>query len=494
MSPRIPLVSPRLPRILLLLAGSILLPLVAAGPASARVSGDPAHVDPTRILIGLAADADFGDLAPLHAELGARLVRELPGTRIAIVDAPRPADALARYAEHPASRWAERDQIVWISGLGPDAEAAGPSMRARLVAAAAIALPGLNSAARDRDRDTFGRAEAPAGPHRAQATHPDDPLYPDQWHHEKIGSAIAWDFGRAHEVTIAIIDTGVECDHPDLVGSCVAGYDYVNDDPDPDDDNQHGTIEAGVAAALTDNALGVAGLAWGAKIMPLKAMSGNGSGGIAAIASSIEHAAEHGAQVINMSLGSESGSQAMADAVAFAAQRGVFMAAAGGNGGTGLRFPAAYPEVVGVAGTREDDSHPPFTTGDHLEVAAPGWDIQTLTLTSEGSYARHHGTSEATPLVAALAALLIEQHPEWSVDQVRRRIIETSVDLGDPGWDQEFGWGRIDAGRALDPDFTPEPTPLPSATPTASASPTASPSPSPSPSPATLHLPWLQRP
>ncbi|MCB0215118.1 MAG: S8 family serine peptidase, partial [Chloroflexi bacterium] len=425
--------APRVSRLLgpLLLAPFLLLPFLPA-PSLAEAA-------PGRILIGLAPGADFGALEPLHRALGARLVRTLPGSRIAIVDAPRPDLARARYAAHPSSAWAERDQPVWLPGRSPaERQAADPSS-----VAGSAPSPGavLQLATLSRRSLRPARPSRPAG---RDATYPNDPLFDLQWHHETIGSATAWDFGRAHEVTIAIVDTGVECDHPDLAGACVEGYDYYNDDPDPRDDNQHGTIEAGVAAAVTDNALGVAGLAWGARIMPLKAMSASGQGSFSAIVSSIEHAADHGAQVISLSLGAQQGSEALQAAVAYAAGRGVFLAAAGGNGGQGPHYPAAYPEVVGVAGTKPDDSHPPFTTGPHIEIAAPGWDIQTTTLTTEGGYARHHGTSEATPLVAALAALLIEQHPDWSVAQIRQRIIDSAVDLGQPGWDEVFGWGRID--------------------------------------------------
>jgi subtilisin family serine protease len=296
-----------------------------------------------------------------------------------------------------------------------------------------------------------------SGSHHISATIPDDPLFEQQWHHFAIGSDIAWDHGRADGVVIAIIDTGVDCTHPDLAGVCVEGFDFYNDDSDPTDDHQHGTIEAGVAAAVTNNGKGVSGLAWGAKIMPLKVMSASGQGSISAVVGAIVYAADSGADIISLSLGTPEDRPALRQAIAYAADSGVLIAAAGGNGGPGPIYPAAYPGAIGVAGVNQSDGHPGFTTGSHLEVAAPGWEILSTTLVSKGSYGRFSGTSEATPLVAGLSALLMAQNPDWDAEAVRSRMITTAIDLGDPGWDQYFGWGRIDAGRAMDPAVLPDP-------------------------------------
>ena len=211
-------------------------------------------------------------------------------------------------------------------------------------------------------------------------------------------------------------------------------------DDDPSDDNRHGTIEGGVAAAIPDNGVGVAGLAWGAKLMPLKVTNSTGRGDLVAIASAIEHAADNGAQVINMSLGTRSPVDSLQAAVEYAAEKGLVIVASGGNSDRNdPNYPAAYPEVIGVGGAKQDDSHPPFNRGKHIEVVAPGWDITTTDIDS--GYTSEHGTSEAAPLVAGLAALLIAQDESRTAAEVRQRIIDTATDLGPSGYDETLRLG-----------------------------------------------------
>lgn len=448
-------------------AGAGSLDTRGGGPRAADARGAR-----PRALLGLAPGARPADLAPALRAEGARVLRWLDGSRVLWIEGAGEPASLRALAAEPGVAWAVPDR--WVRLLPP-----APPPRA---------VQGGRAEGEPR------RGLAALGP-SGLLRRPDDPLLDLQWHHAKIGSEAAWARGDAEGMVIAIVDTGVDCAHPDLAGRCLPGYDYVNDDDDPMDDNGHGTIEAGVAAAITNNGEGVAGLAWGARILPLKAMGGSGGGSIGAIVSSIEHAVDGGADVINLSLGTGSPDPALQAAVEHAAREDVFVAAAGGNSNVRAElFPAGYPEVVGVGGTRQSDTHPPFNTGPHIEVSAPGWEILTTRL-GDG-YEAYHGTSEATPLVAGLAALLRAAHPDWTVPDLRARIAGTAEDLGEPGWDETFGWGRIDADRATDPELVLTPpstqTPRPSPSSSPSPSPTSAATPTPTPPPALL-LPWLGR-
>lgn len=437
--------------------GLIVSTILFAGIADARSTGEdhergaasttPADrqaIDPSRIVIARRAGAAPGAVDALTARLGGRKVSAIGPLGIEVIQFPEgasDADAqsrIAAYSAHPSVRWAEADTIVSVSD--------------------------------DRDHtmapDASGSAMIPDHPARALSPDrvPDDPRYGEQWGLDVIGMPRAWDAGTAEGVVIAIVDTGVDCTHEDLAAACVAGYDFVDDDDDPMDENRHGTIEAGVAAAVTDNGVGISGVAWGAKIMPLRAMAADGSGSGADIAEAIVWAADHGADVINLSLGSLSEIRAITEAVSHARAAGAVLAASAGNsGGSETHWPAAHAEVMGIAATTRADTRASFSTqGDHVFVAAPGWQILTTDLAD--SYNLYDGTSEATAFVSGFAALLIAQDPSRTPDDVERIIKETALDLGAAGWDEHFGWGRIDvgAGMAAEPP-DPGPAPPPSA-------------------------------
>ncbi|MCX6033312.1 MAG: S8 family serine peptidase [Chloroflexi bacterium] len=317
---------------------------------------------------------------------------------------------------------------------------------------------------------------------------PNDPYYAsDQWNLPQINAPAAWNITTGSiSVTVAILDTGVDLGHPDLSSKIVAGYDFVNEDNTPQDDEGHGTHVAGIAAALSDNATGVAGVAWGARIMPIKVLDGQGSGFESDIAEGIHWAADHGAAVINMSLGGTAISAALQDAVNYAYGHGLLIVAAAGNEylvGNPTVYPAAYPHVVAVAATNDQDGHASYSsTGAYVDIAAPGgdpssssdpnprhWIMSTYLRTAatgvdsvQAAYERHAGTSMATPHVVGLAALVWSQHPGWTNDQVEWAIESTARDVGDSGPDEVFGWGRIDAAAAVtlaDLPATSTPTP-----------------------------------
>jgi len=280
-------------------------------------------------------------------------------------------------------------------------------------------------------------------------TDPDDPGYSGRWWWDKIQAPEAWDITTGSpDVIIAVIDTGVDLDHPDLAAKLVDGYDFANLDTTPDDDHGHGTHVAGITAAVTDNSLGVAGLAWQASIMPVKVLDSSGSGWLSDVAGGIVYAADNGAQVINLSLGGPDSDSTLSEAIDHAHDQGVFIAAAAGNNGNNtLLYPAAEEHVVGVAATDSGDARAYFSNyGAHVDIAAPGVSIYS---TYPGSYATMSGTSMATPFVAGLAALLFALDADLTPDDIETILADSAHDLGPAGRDDYFGWGRIDAYAAV---------------------------------------------
>ncbi len=278
---------------------------------------------------------------------------------------------------------------------------------------------------------------------------PDDPDFSSQWGLTKIGAPQAWDVTTgSSDLIIAIIDSGIDLDHPDLSGKIILGYDYVNEDWIPDDDYGHGTNVAGIAAAWTNNGQGVAGVSWGARLMALKVLDAEGSGSYADVASAMIYAADHGAKIINLSLGGDYDSQTLHDAVIYAHNAGCVLAAATGNDyGSVVLYPAKYAEAMAVAATDSTDQRAGFSNyGPEVDVAAPGVNIYSTHL--GGGYTYKDGTSMAAPHVAGLAALIWSAYPSYTNNQVKSRIETTAVDLGDSGWDQYYGHGRIDAHAA----------------------------------------------
>ncbi len=309
---------------------------------------------------------------------------------------------------------------------------------------------------------------------------PDDTYYGYQWAHSKIGSPAAWDVSTGSSAfTIAIIDTGIDETHPDLASKIVAGYDFVDNDSNPHDTNGHGTHVAGIAAALTNNARGVAGMDWYARIMPIRVLGYTGSGYTSDITAGILWAANHGADVINLSLGGKTYSQAMQDAINAAHAARVLVVAAMGNcryassscGTTPnpTSYPAAMTNVFAVAATASDDLYANYSQfGSHCDIAAPGGEMSyygdpggilstmpsysVYLTTVEGfgqNYDRLQGTSMAAPLVSGLAALVWSENPAMSPDQVQAIIEDTAVERGTPGWDVDHGHGRINAAAAM---------------------------------------------
>ncbi|MDP3013831.1 MAG: S8 family serine peptidase, partial [Candidatus Subteraquimicrobiales bacterium] len=190
---------------------------------------------------------------------------------------------------------------------------------------------------------------------------PNDPYFSSQWSLARIGLPQAWDAetGRSNSVMVAVLDTGVDATHPDLAGKVIAGYDFINKDPDPSDDDGHGTAVASVIAAATNNSQGIAGTSWGAKIMPLKVLNGAGDSSEYAVSKGIIYAADKGAKVINMSFGGSTYSQTIQSAIDYAGSKGCLLVAAAGNLSNGalpnVFYPAAYDGVLAVSATNQSD-------------------------------------------------------------------------------------------------------------------------------------------
>lgn len=238
-----------------------------------------------------------------------------------------------------------------------------------------------------------------------------DTYYPQQWALTAIRAPAAWNSlpDDIISITIAVIDSGVTATHVDLAGRITAGWDFVQDDAQPQDDMGHGTAIAGIIAANMGNGLGIAGVAPNATIMPLRVLDANGVGTYADVAAAIIYATDHGAQVINLSLGGAFPSTMLQNAVSYALNRSVIIIAAGGNTGSdNAVYPAAFAGVIGVGSVDSDLSRSSFSNyGESIDVLAPGRDI--VTTTRDGGYALFTGTSMAAPHVAGIAALELGQ-------------------------------------------------------------------------------------
>ena len=276
---------------------------------------------------------------------------------------------------------------------------------------------------------------------------PNDPYFSSrQWGPQKVQAPAAWDVTRSSSDTwIAIVDTGVQYDHPDLSGKVVRGYDFVDDDWDPYDGNGHGTHCAGIAAAVTNNSQGIAGMAPNATIYAVRVLNNSGSGTLDDVANGIIHAADSGADVISLSLGASVGATTLKNAVDYAWNKGVVVVAAAGNSGTSLpSYPAYYSNAIAVAATDSNDNKASFSNyGSWVDVAAPGVNIYSTY--TDSSYASLSGTSMATPHVAGLAGLLDAQGR--SASQIRAAIENTADRISGTGtyWSK----GRINAYRAV---------------------------------------------
>lgn len=276
---------------------------------------------------------------------------------------------------------------------------------------------------------------------------PDDPRFDDAWHHPMIDTPSAWRISKGDNTIVAVLDTGIDSEHPDLQGQLVAGWNSVDGSQDIDDIHGHGTRVAGTLGAATDNGIGVASVGWNTRIMPIRVT--NRSDGVASssdIARALTWAADNGAHIASMSYQSWRHST-VASAAKYMRDRGGVVFGAAGNNGTDTGN-SSTPYVVVVAATTSSDNTASWSNyGEYVDLSAPGASIQTTS--RGGGYSSVSGTSYSTPVAAAVAALIREADPQLTPGQIEQILYDTAADLGDPGWDPHFGWGRVDAGQAV---------------------------------------------
>jgi subtilisin family serine protease len=330
--------------------------------------------------------------------------------------------------------------------------------------------------------------------------------FADQWGLHRIGftpkgtGRSAWDIetGEHKPVIVAVIDTGLDYFHPDLKKASVwrnpkpnkrgedpngytndaIGWNFVEDNNNPWDNDGHGTFVAGIIAAAANNGQGIAGANWGVQIMPLKVMNSFGRGRGFNVARALVYAADHGARVINLSLGEEHLTQTEQLAIEYAFNKGALIVVAGGNEGrnTENTAPASLSQVLAVAALDPSDKRAAFSNwGKHIKLAAPGVDILSLRarrtdfvlmsgakdykagqsfVGPQSQYMRSSGTSFSAPFVSAVASLVWAKNPSLTNKQVERVLLESADDMEVPGWDQFTGAGRVNAVAALKADPT----------------------------------------
>jgi serine protease len=298
---------------------------------------------------------------------------------------------------------------------------------------------------------------------------PNDPRFKDQWHLQQIHMMDTWKAAQGDGVIVAVVDTGV-ARVPDLAETeIVPGWNFVTDSANAADDHGHGTHVAGTIAQSTHNGLGVAGVAFHAKIMPIKVLSARGSGSVSGIANGIRWAADHGAKVINMSLGGPMASSVLSKAVKYAHDKGVVVVCAAGNDGRGkVSYPAAYPNAIAVAATQFDESTTFYSNwGKEIDIAAPGGNtrvdqngdgqpdgvLQNTIVPgniSQNDYLWFMGTSMAAPHVAGVAALVVGQGVT-NPDAVEKVLKETAREpkIAKKDGQNRYGAGIVDASAAV---------------------------------------------
>ncbi len=292
---------------------------------------------------------------------------------------------------------------------------------------------------------------------------PDDWPYKGQW--SQLGLESAWDLiaqsGSGKEVIVAVIDSGVDMHHPDLQGRLISGYDFANNDGDPEDDSGHGTKVCGILGAVGNNGVGIAGVAWDVDItiMPVKFMKvndGQTTGNLSDAVNAIYYAVDHGAQIINASWGFYEHSSSLDDAIAYAKNKGVLFVASAGNNGqdndTSVHYPSncPYDNVIAVAAMDTDGSIASFSNfgSKTVQIMAPGVGITTTTI-NDSYVSNAAGTSFATPFVTGIAAMVLSQSPDMNYATLRQIILSSATKTPSVGSSMVATGGCVNAYEAL---------------------------------------------
>jgi len=379
------------------IALSLLLGLMGfASPVSAD-NGKRGQLPPTRLVVQFEKGTSPSEVALVHRQAGGKvegLITKI-GAQVVTVPAERGASSLRAYRLHREVRHVEIDSLAQAVDL------------------------------------------------------PNDPYFDEQWGMTKVQAPQAWSLTQGNAgICIAILDTGIDMEHPDLAGKIVASINFSDSDTADANGHSHGTHVAGIAAAATDNGIGVAGMGHDSSLMNVKVLGDDGCGYYSWVAAGIIWAADNGADVINLSLGGSSPSSTLQQAVDYAWSQGVVVVAAAGNNGNSSPFyPAYYASCVAVGGTDSGDSLKSWSNhGDWVDVAAPGSAYSTL---PDALYGYKAGTSIASPHVAGLAGLVFSVTTDINGngmlnDEVRTRIETTCDDVG-----IDVAFGRINAYRAV---------------------------------------------
>ncbi|SDW37871.1 Serine protease, subtilisin family [Nitrosomonas eutropha] len=274
-----------------------------------------------------------------------------------------------------------------------------------------------------------------------------DPAFNSSWALPKIQAPAAWDIATGDGVTIAILDTGVDNNHPDLAANMVPGWNIYNGNDDASDVHGHGTKVAGSASAAANNGIGSVGVAWNARIMPIRIANPNAYAYFSAMADGIRWAADHGARVANISYEGAAGSLTVQSAANYMRSKGGVVVVSAGNSGGYISYAPSDALIVASATGSSDTRTSWSSYGPAVDVAAPGASIYTTT--RGGGYGSVSGTSFSSPIVAATAALMFSANPDLAPADVDQILRTTAVDLGDPGHDVYYGHGRVDAAGAV---------------------------------------------
>ena len=400
-------------------------PIAIVGIGSSYRAFSPDEAEPGQALVKWRDGVNLDSIARINATYGVQVVGSIQGLGVQILQvAPgATADLLNVYGSLPEVEYAEPNFIAWASPASP----ADPLRTGDLLRPASLTT--------------------------------NDPMTNQQYSLSRMSVNQAWDTARGDNVVVAVLDTGADFSHPDLMGKFVdAGRDFVNNDDNATDDHGHGTHVSGIIGASTNNGVGIAGVGYNVKILPGKVLSATGSGNHGGIASGITWAADRGAKVINMSLGGPSGSATLEQAINYAWSKGAVVIAAAGNEGTSSpTYPASYTNAIGICATDANDKKAAFSNyGVNVDLCAPGAAI--LSTVRGGRYESWNGTSMAAPNASGVAALVASAHPDWSNVQIRQALETTADNLGDATY---YGRGRINAARAVGSSA---PVPYPTAT------------------------------
>jgi len=378
----------------------LLVSIVGFASPVSTVDAKGNNTDADRLLVKFEPGVSGNDKAQVHSQVGGKVESVIPGIGVHVVSVPRGQGATksAAYRLNKGVRYVELDGVAQVADV------------------------------------------------------PDDPYFNEQWGMTKVQAPQAWDITHgSSDVIIAILDTGIDMDHPDLAAKIVADINF-SDSPTSDySGHDHGTHVAGITAAITDNGIEVAGLGYGCSLMNVRVLDDRGFGYFSWIASGIIWAADNGADVINLSLGSETPSTIMEDAVNYAWNKGVVVvAAAGNNDSTTPFYPAYYTNCIAVGGTDESDGKASWSNyGNWVDVVAPGTNIYSTMPVGLERFGYKSGTSMATPHVAGLSGLVFsvinDSNGNGRLNDEVRSQIESTCDRVK----MRVAYGRINAYRAV---------------------------------------------